>query len=153
MITQHSPPLRFKAVNIETGEEYRLGELQTHYQCVDKKTNAGFATTQTALFEFEGDIDSLVITQSTGLGDITEAEIFGGDVLADPGDEFSEDDITGELWEVVFFEGRHGVQHYGIANPDYMDLGKAIKYGFLVVGNRWQPSEELEKRAREVIAR
>lgn len=146
MTNQLGPPLTFKAVNTETGEEYALGELQFNhvfYNQTDYQGD-GFVHTHTDQFEFKGNIEKLTILQSTGLHDSNGVEIFAGDCLK----QLGEDVFLTVVWCPVDCEFRMETKTCRIK---YINSSSS-RESFTVIGNRWMPLEELERRARDACA-
>jgi len=151
---------RFKWVNTQTGEEHQDNSISMSFDVLNSigEPIPGFRT-----FKSVPEWLSKVVTenvakpcQSTGLTDDAGVEIFYGDILCDRGDDVQ------SLWEVV----SHRAQPYGFLFPD--TTSKFELYGmlkerksnplymlhgdmtFYVIGNRWQPAEELKARAEAV---
>lgn len=140
-MTTYGPPLRFKAVNTETGEVIDIGSLDMlpMYK-LESLTSVHVCTDQFDIID--GRIKDYVIVQSTGLTDSRGVEIFGGDVLS-----FSEG-IFGE----IFFNSINSAYSIEGLNMRWTGniVGSELAAELTVIGNRWQSREELEKRAEKV---
>lgn len=140
MAEQFGPPLRFKAVNTETGEEWLTDKIVLSLSG-ELLPVIGGDTIQEP--EDHADwLSEVVITQSTGLHDRNGVEIFGGDCLK----QLGEDDFLTLVWCPVDLEF---VCESELGSIRYIN-STTSKESFTVIGNRWMPREELEKRAREV---
>lgn len=143
-MTSYGLPLRFKAVDTETGESSFPVDLSIEQTCI----NAAF-TISTFIAEF----DSLVnlpygskpsLYQSTGHNDARGQEVFFGDIVWD----------SEVMFEICLDEGRlfACVRDYRPGKGEYFFLDGKDSYlkQCVTIGNRHTPQSELEARAKAV---
>lgn len=128
------PPLRFKAVCTETGEDFGADNLAPEAMYF-KHGNV----VQRFWLEFLGDADTepkIQLCQSTGLTDAKGKEVFFGDVLTTPSGSV--------LFSVEFFRDQvlgQNLDNKVLSNLSDIEL-------LTVIGNRWEPIERLRERAK-----
>lgn len=144
--------LRFRAIDPDTGATSEPFDLSSDPTWADARL-VGYSP-----HDWIGH-ERTVFSQSTGLTDITGAEVFDGDVLATMGS----DRLAGEilLYRVYFADGAHWIGWFeqpkkkkfdGRLGEFRMRLSQNAAKALMIVGNKYEPLEMLRTRAQEALA-
>lgn len=148
--TQNGPPLRFKAVDPETGREGRDFSFYLVHgiRVLSEDASTWEPRTKGMLCSFS--TQEPIICQFTGETDRDGAELFGGDVLA-----FLFPEMDPRLFVIGYHEGCFGLYHHGGEHDGdwYCSLQNAVHSdSYLRLGNRWESADTLRQRAEKLSA-
>lgn len=137
-MTSQGPPLRFKAVNTDTGEVRAPFDLSVKHDPLSNDYGIALRRLSDPVFDF-----NVEICQSTGLHDARGVEIFFGDVLLSDVHGFNT-----VVWDPVDCECRLQNDAGAIS---YINSDTSKECNTRVIGNRHESREVLEQREKEVI--
>lgn len=139
-MTNYGPPLRFKAVDTETGRELGCDDLLDPVLIGgDGSHGVEYSVFYECYAQNRKSINSITLYQSTGHTDANGVEVFFGDKLLDQ---------YGKIWTVQVDDEFRPIIH---ADHEPFDNHRVyFVRDFVVLGNIHTPPAELQRRAEGV---
>jgi len=141
----NGPPLKFKAVNTETGEEYGINCVS--YSGLHTFTVENRHHEYSIWFEEYMNPEKTVLCQSTGLHDSKGQEIYFGNVVAWP---YQNNPLPTPIYSVDWCLDMASIKLNCLIDDRWTYLEDVMGY-VTMVGNRYQSREQLEAKAKEVL--